>query len=538
MLKIKNITAVILILAVLGEVIFLAVSTDDPYYSSGLKPAQEEGTENDTLILWYTDENLTEYLETEALTFQGQHGVKLKPELVSGVELLEQINKASIYEGEEEDGKILKAPDLYITSHDNLMKAYYSGLASVIPDADISIVPSNYPETSIHAVTCNDKVVAYPFYFETNFLLYNKTFMANIARQKIEDEGVSLGQPGEGENEGENGTGVENGNEAETETETESEAENGDPEVAPIEEVAEEEVERAVEALEEEEPMGEESYTNDPKVLERLSTMIPSTITDITTFANNYEAPDTVEAVFKWDISDIFYNYFFVGNYMDLGGINGDNNTIVNLYNNQVVDCMRVYQEMNKFFSIDAKEVNYESILNDFIEGKLVFTVATTDAIEKIETAKANGEFEFDYGVAVLPDVSSTLKSRGMSVTDSIVVNGYSRHKDMAAVLAHYLAFTRVENLYKKAGKLPCRKYISFDNDEMVNIYAEYEKSVSLPKMIEAADYWVQLEIAFTKVWNGEDADAVMMELSESIGDQIDELDYHVPIQEQVTVGM
>ena len=284
--------------------------------------------------------------------------------------------------------------------------------------------------------------------------------------------------------------------------------------------------------------MGEESVTSDPAVLERLSTMIPATITDITTFANNYEAPDTVEAVFKWDITDVFYNYFFVGNYMDVGGINGDDNTILNVYNQQAVDCMKVYQEMNQFFSIDQTDVSYDEILNEFIQGKLVFTVATTDAIARMEQAKADGEFTYDYGVAMLPDVSSLLKSRGMSVTNSIVVNGYSDRKDMATVIAHYLAYTKAENLYKKSGKIPCRKYISFDNSEINNVTMEYEKSVPLPKMVEATDYWVQLEIAFTRVWNGEDPDAVLKELADTIGSQIDELDYHVPVQEQVTVGL
>ena len=143
-----------------------------------------------------------------------------------------------------------------------------------------------------------------------------------------------------------------------------------------------------------------------------------------------------------------------------------------------------------------------------------------------------------DYGVAVLPDVTGVLKSRGMSVTDSIVVNGYSDKKDMAEVIAHYLAYTKADNLYKKSGKLPCRRYVSMENEEIQNVTAEYERSVPLPKMVEATDYWVQLEIAFTRVWNGEDPDTVLKELSDKTGSQIDEIDFHTPVQETVTVGL
>ncbi len=514
MRKTREVVACLAVVAVLLGMLHISVTTDDLRYRI---PREEEvfSSNDDSLLLWYTDESLTEYLETEALSFQGEHGVKLRTELVSGVKLLEQINNASIYEGEQEDGSFLEAPDLYITSHDNLMKAYHSGIACALPESSTSVVPRNYPQTAIQAVTCGGNIVAYPFYFETNYLLYNKTFMANIAKQKIDDENVNAQFPDEDEEE-----------------------DVSNLETAPIEEVSEEEVQKAVDALNEEDPMGEESITSDPKILERLSTMIPSTITDITTFANNYEAPDTVEAVFKWDVSDVFYNYFFVGNYMEVGGINGDDNTILNVYNQQTIDCMKVYQEMNQFFSIDSKEVTYDSILDDFIAGKLVFTVATTDAIARIEKAKEDGEFEYDYGVAVLPDVSQLLKSRGMSVTDSIVVNGYSDKKDIAEEIADYLAFTKADSLYKKSGKLPCRKYVTFDDDEIDNVYDEYEKSVPLPKMVEAADYWVQLEIAFTRVWNGEDPETVLKDLSDSIGSQINELDYHTPVQETVTVGL
>ena len=65
----------------------------------------------------------------------------------------------------------------------------------------------------------------------------------------------------------------------------------------------------------------------------------------------------------------------------------------------------------------------------------------------------------------------------------------------------------------------------------------EYEKSVSLPKMIETSNFWVQLEIAFTQVWNGADPDETLRALSDAIGAQIDEIDYHIPVQESIGAG-
>ena len=71
-----------------------------------------------------------------------------------------------------------------------------------------------------------------------------------------------------------------------------------------------------------------------------------------------------------------------------------------------------------------------------------------------------------------------------------------------------------------------------FENNEIYNIMNEYEKSVPLPKMMEIQDYWVQLEIAFTGIWNGADPDATLKELSDTLSSQLSESDYHVPFQE------
>ena len=471
------------------------------------------------LILWYTDEELTDYLMSMSLAFQESYDIKVSPVLVSGVEYLEQINAASVQKKD--------APDLYITSNDNLMKAYLAGLATKIEDPDDTVIPQYYPQTALHAVGCEGVSVAYPFYYETNFFLYNKTFMADLAKQTIETEAdqaaaeaamAELAQEGEPETQAE-------------EVDTEPEADGtttGDPEDATG--IAEEETTA-------ETGVDEESFELSAEVLQQMSTMIPSTIDDILAFADNYDAPETVEYVFKWDVSDIFYNYFFVGNYIDVGGENGDNNANFNIFNQQTIDCLQVYQDLNQFFSIDTKEVTYDTILQEFIEGKTVFTVATTDAIAKIEAAKAEGNFTYEYGVAVLPDISTKLKARGLSVTNAVAVNGYSNRKEDANAFAHYLTFENLDSLYNRAGKIACRYDVEYENPEISNTMLEYQKSVSLPKMIEASNFWVQLEIAFTKIWTGSDPEEELRALSELIGSQIDEIGYTIPTQESISAG-
>lgn len=540
----------LLTLALLATCFKVAATTQNPKYSAAnfeTDVTEEEQAEEDekTLTLWYTDDALSDYLTSAVLSYQKETGIRTNLVLASGLEYLEQINEVSIAEPDEECEDM---PDLYITTHDNLMRAHLAGLAANVDDRGEILKSENYPITALNAVTCDDEYVAYPLYYETNFFLYNKTYMADIAQNRIEAEsdmieGIAAQEEADSTTDAQkkaaeaaNTTDEGNGNTSDKGNGNDSNEGNGE-ESEDMQDRTGEDGQSDSEEEEYDDSLSEEDAAVSGEALERLATMIPATLDDITTFANNYEAPDTVESVFEWDVSDIFYNYFFVGNYVQVGGENGDNAGIFNIYNKQAVDCLSVYQSLNQFFSIDAKEVSYDQILDDFISGKTVFTVATTDAISKINSAKSAGDFPYEYGVTVLPDISDLLKARGLSVTTSVAVNGYSEKGAAADALARYIAFDKADDLYIKSGKIACRRNVSYDDPEISNIMTEYEKSVPLPKMIETANYWVQLEIAFMKIWEGEDADEVLKELSDTMGAQIEEIRLKLNTQESVAAG-
>ena len=257
-------------------------------------------------------------------------------------------------------------------------------------------------------------------------------------------------------------------------------------------------------------------------VNDRVLQVLPDTIDDILTFADEYDAPEQVEAVFKWDVSDIFYNYFFVGDAIDVGGVNGDQADAIHIYNEDAIKCMRVYQDLNQFFSIDTKEISYDGVLQDFMDGKIVYTVATSDALSKIETAKAEGNFAYEYGVSVLPDVSEELSSASLSVTQCVVVNGYSVKKEMANDFAVYLTEYASDTLYARTGKLPVNnRNDTYEDANRAAFWQEYMNSVPMPKMVETSNFWVELEIAFARIWSGEDANQDLKGLSEKIMAQV-----------------
>ncbi len=428
----------------------------------------------DTLYLWYTDEALTDYLNSVVVSYsEYQDDVRVVPVYTSGLEYLETINQASLQTEE--------VPDLYIVSNDSLEKAYLAGLASEVrmPQGALPM-EQILPETAVRAVTYRDKQMAYPFYFETSCFLYNKTYLEDWARAQLEAQ-----------------------RDLEIAEESQEQADNGEVE---------------------ENASGEElaADISDEAVAAKIEETLPHTIDDILAFADVYDAPEQVEAVFKWDVSDIFYNYFIVGNYIDVGGASGDRSDSIHIYNEEAIRCLRVYQDLNQFFSIDTKEISYDGVLQDFMDGKIVYTVATSDALSRIEKAREEGEFAYEYGMSMLPDVSEQLRSSSLSVTQCVAVNGYSTQKEMANDFAVYLTQYATADLYTRTGKLPVYAGgTTYDNPNAAAFLEEYANSVPMPKMLETSNFWVQLEIAFAKIWTGDDANDSLKALSEQIMSQI-----------------
>ena len=128
----------------------------------------------ETIHLWYTDSALTDYLNSVSVAYnESQDRFRAEPSLRSGVEFLEEINRASVA-GEED------FPDVYIIGNDQLGKAAMAGLASEVTDKASFADTVVFPLPAIRAVTWNGKIVAYPLYFETAALLYSSSYLKEM----------------------------------------------------------------------------------------------------------------------------------------------------------------------------------------------------------------------------------------------------------------------------------------------------------------------------------------------------------------------
>ncbi len=437
----------------------------------GTKLFAPKTEEKPTLILWYTDESLTDYLNSSAIACLDKEGVRVEPVLKTGLEYVDEIYNASI--SDEEVG-----PDLFIIGSDSLEKAALAGTAMPVEDPEHVLNSFNYPEIAMNAVTYRGKQIAYPFYYETAFLLYNSTYLSQMADAELRAEMA-------GEEEGE-------------EYDPESISLVYDPEAGIPEGYTEESWKAAVD--------------------ERTHELIPESIEDIRALASNHGAPEGMENFFLWDVSDIYYNYFFTGAYMNVGGACGDDPEELDICNEKSVRCMEAYQSLHEFFSIESDESSYEKVLSDFLEGKSLFTIVTTDALATVERACADGSFSWSYGVAPLPGVDKEHSARGLSTTSCVVVNGFSEHPDEANIFAEYIMYESAITLYDRTGKLPC---MGGAQDEATGardvVRMIYMESASLPKMITLSNFWMELEMAYTRVWNGADPEESLKSLDEQM---------------------
>ena len=347
-------------------------------------------------------------------------------------------------------------PDVYVITSDNVEKAYLSGLT--LPVEEEEEVKSNFPLVASNAASYEGILIGYPLYYDTSTLAYNKTMLEAVALQQFQ-----LAAKAEG---------VEN------------------PESITV---AQENIDNLV------------------------SLMVPETIDELLELANNLEAPEGLETVFKWNINDIFFNYFYLGAYANL------HEDGLDLYNESTAACMDIFKRVTEFFYMDAETVSTDGILKEFMEGKVLFTILDAESALTLETANANGEIAFAYDYALTPNPSETLQGKPLSSTNIVVVNGYADQPTTASDFAQFLTMENyaTDQLYAKTGYLPAYQYAATSSNMEKVFKLSYEQSVNMPNSMVSSDFWMLLENAFNEIWDGADAKTTLETLEERLKNRI-----------------
>ncbi|MFA9378097.1 MAG: extracellular solute-binding protein [Lachnotalea sp.] len=519
---IKNILSIALSAALVGGL----VGCTEQIKETSTTSSEESSTEPKELVLWYTNEKLSDYIEEVSQEYGAANNIVITPKLVSAIDYIENINQAVLLNE--------AAPDLFISENCDLEKLYLAGLT--LENQDETYSEDNYYKTALNAFTYKDKLLAYPLYFESSYLLYNQEYV----------------------------------------------------------------------------------------------TTPPNTIDEILDFANEFDAPEGVENIFNWDVTDALSNYFFVGNYLNNDEIDNENYIVDK---DKLIEALIYYQNLNQYFAIDADTVNYDTAFQNFTEGKSVFTIAKTDKLSEIElmegdaseenqegiqngnndgsnepvsnsneeaveetneaaasneiqekdasqdneatsenndenmesasaqsvsTQKLNSNTTLKYSAGIekilnpyvsddeasqkeelirtdsaisndagtiidknsnfkiipLPNLTSEIKGKGMAVSFGVFINGYTSKQEEANEFAKYLSYNKSAKLYKETGKLSSRKGIDYNNVNISNVLKEYDEDVASPKLMENGDFGLQLEILFSNIWKGADVTQTIDEMS------------------------
>lgn len=235
------------------------------------------------------------------------------------------------------------------------------------------------------------------------------------------------------------------------------------------------------------------AYTNDA----------PATFDDIINFSNSVDEAISgqVENILLWDVKNLMYNYGFAGGYLEYGGKHGDDVSVKSFNNDKLVQAMAYYYNLNQIFSIDINTETYDDVITRFSQGKVVYAIIRTDGVKRIDETENHAS----YNLSVFPDLNSELVTKTLAVTNVAVVNPYSADCERAQKAAEYLSYNMADKMYEDTGKLSARKDIKYNNEQLGVILNQYDKSVNLPKLMEAGDFGAKLESVLSHIWQGAD---------------------------------
>lgn len=515
---------------------------------------QSEAEEPSNLVLWYTNEDLSAYIEEAAKEYALNNNVVVTPKLVSEIDYIEKINQAVLSNE--------AAPDLFIAENCDLEKLYLAGLTSENQDTTYS--EENYYKTSLNAFTYEDRLLAYPLYFETSYLLYNQEYVATPP--STIDEILNFA------NEFDAPVGVEsilnwdvadilsnyffvgnylNNDEISNEKYIIDkdklmealryyqslnqyfaiDADTVDyevafqnfiegksvftiaktdklPEIEMIEGDASEEVqendqdgnndtanganEKELNETKENEASTEEHAKNANQDNEK------------TPENNQADLEGTTEQSSQTSKTD---TNLTAGNIAGVERILSQNPSVVkNEENVPITDVAEIDQT-----KADTTKANTSENVTDktIPEANTTKTDSTQDKTNATDTVTNNPGSIIDknsnFKIAPLPNLTRELEGKGIAVSFGLFVNGYTKNKEEASKLAKYLSYDKSAVLYQKTGKLSARNGIDYKNENIANVLKEYEKDVAAPKIMDNGDFWLQLEIAFSNIWKGED---------------------------------
>lgn len=245
----------------------------------------------------------------------------------------------------------------------------------------------------------------------------------------------------------------------------------------------------------------------------------PQSFEDIKNFCSSYTVNDDnkdVSIINTWDVSDPFLNYAFAGQYMDIGGQNGDNKSEVNLAESQLTGSLGAYTKLKDDYGLTVSDTDESSCIDLFKQGKLIYTIIETDRLCEVQDS------DVDFGACSIPALTDSYDTKAMSYTTLAVVNPYAKNLAVAKAVANSLSYDYADEIKKYTGRLSARidiyNKLEAKNRDLYKAVADaYSDTVTKAKLLGADNIYSEYGMVIKSIWAGGELEASVEELKNTM---------------------
>ena len=216
---------------------------------------------------------------------------------------------------------------------------------------------------------------------------------------------------------------------------------------------------------------------------------VPESIQAIIDYSRENEPEENVEYLLEWDVNDAFYDFPFISNSVSFEKSEAEYMEVV--YDETLYEQdLAFFEEILQYFSVDADGVSEDSIIENFLAGKTLCAIIDTDSLYRLE--------DYHYSVTAIPRLNDSLATYSCAITDMLLVNEFTEHKELAADFAEYVTVELADELHRLSGHYSVVALPSQQRTERV-AYQIYEESIPVPNSLDARDFWVDLAETISK---------------------------------------
>ncbi len=253
-------------------------------------------------------------------------------------------------------------------------------------------------------------------------------------------------------------------------------------------------------------------FVYNPDMVEKA----PKTFKEIQEMSTSFikDTESDVDMIMLFDVSNLLDNYLFIGNYLELGGDNGDNNDEFDVYNENLIEAAFRYQELGSNLKIDLATTTYDLVENSFAFGRCKMALLNCSSLALLNEVNA------PYVITDLPRLTDALGTKGLSNTWCVCVNPMSKNVEQAEELAKFMTYDEAGIVYDNTGYMSCLRSAN-EGKGFASVYKQYEITSSLPKLIETENLWKDLKSMLNEIWTGADVSAQLESFQTKVNDSL-----------------